>query len=523
MPPFAPWQAALAASITTVPAVFAGTVGVDYLTQAEALAVYFPTADRFERAVVIPPDGVTLRRGSAPAYFRRFEAYKGDTLLGFAVVDDVMGKARPITYMLATDLQGDVLGIEILAYRESHGHEVGRAAFRDQFKGRDVDDALRLGGDIRNISGATISCRSITDGVADLLTLLKAAPVAPTDSVPTDSEAAYDLEVELPCGATHSVCRSRVLMNAPLGIALRFAPDSDAKAPETNDPSATESAERIQARQAALARIERAFTEVARLEALLSAFAEDSDPARLAAAAGGEAIALAPETLELLHVALDVAKSTDGAVTPLAEPIARLYRQAQGEVHAAALHAAVQLSSVRWLEQTDGGRVALQRAGMGLNFGASGKGFALDAAARALQAKDETGAENGTNESEVSGALNFGGQLLVIGAGPALPVALADGTPLELESGSLATTSAAERGAHVFDARTGAPVAMHGAVTVWAATAVQADLWSSALYVLGEKPGLELAKRLGLAAHFAASDSAPAQVTPAWRERFAAH
>jgi len=31
MPPFAPWQAALAASITTVPAVFAGTVGVDYL------------------------------------------------------------------------------------------------------------------------------------------------------------------------------------------------------------------------------------------------------------------------------------------------------------------------------------------------------------------------------------------------------------------------------------------------------------------------------------------------------------
>lgn len=527
MPPLAPWQAALAASLSTAPAVFAGAVGVDYLTQEEALAVYFPTADHFERSVVIPPDGLTLRRGAAPAYFRRFEAYQEGALLGYAVVDDVMGKARPITYMLATNEDGDVLGIEILAYRESHGHEVGRVAFRDQFKGRDAEDTLRLGGDIRNISGATISCRSITDGVADLLTLLAATPVAQVES-----PAEVDATATLPCGAAHSICRSRVLMNAPLGIAVRFAP---VEAPRTSESNVEDQAEEAQARQTALDSIERAFAEVARLEALLSAFAPDSDPARLAAAAAGEAIAIAPETLELLHLALDVARATGGAVTPLAEPIARLYRQAQGEVHAAALHAAVQLSSSIGLDEHDDGRVAFRRAGMGLNFGASGKGFALDAAARMLMASSPTGDSRTTDpdaatgdksspsDTAFSGALNFGGQLLVFGSGPALPVALADGTALQLESGSLATTSDAERGAHVFDARTGAPVAGHGAVTVWAATATQADLWSSALYVLGEKSGLELANRLGLAAHFAAFDSAPAQVTLAWRERFAAH
>lgn len=493
------WAGALGSLLApTAVALPGAVVGVEYLTVDEALAVHFPQADRFAKEVVIPPKGLELRKRKTPTHYFRYEAWAGDELVGFAVVDDVLGKSRPITYMLATTPDAEVVGIEILAYRESHGHEVGREAFRDQFKGRDVDSTLRLGGDIRNISGATISCRSITAGVADLLALLDATPkvVVEAEAPATVLEPAPP--ASLPCGA-EAVCRARVLMNAPLGIAVRLAGATDA--------------ERGTARAAALQHMERAYAEVARLEARLSAFAEQGDPARVARAAGGEPVEVAPETLALLRRALEVADKTGGAVTPLAGPLVRLYREADAP-HEAALSAAVQLTRPS-LVQLGPGTVRLARAGMGLDFGASGKGFALDAAAAQLVEQD----------AATSALLDFGGQLLVAGPAPAggYPVELADGTPLALTAGSLATSSDAERGAHVFDARTGKPVASHGAVTVWAQSALDADLWSSALWVLGEKQGLALAKAEGIAAHFAPRESgAPAQVTPAWSARFPA-
>ena len=495
------WAGALGSLFTPTAAALPGAVvGVEYLTREEALAVHFPLADRFTKEVVIPPKGLELRERKTPTHYFRYEAWAGDELLGFAIVDDVLGKSRPITYMLATTPNAEVVGIEILAYRESHGHEVGREAFRDQFKGRDVDSTLRLGGDIRNISGATISCRSITAGVADLLALLDATPkvVIEAEAVPSATASELTPPASLPCGA-ETVCRARVLMNAPLGIAVRLAGATDA--------------ERGAARKAALEHMERAFAEVARLEARLSAFAEAGDPARVARAAGGEPVEVAPETLVLLRRALEVADKTGGAVTPLAGPLVRLYREADAP-HAAALSAAVQLTRPS-LAQLGPDTVRLARAGMGLDFGASGKGFALDAAAAQLIVQDAAAAA----------LLDFGGQLLVAGAAPAggYPVELADGTHLALTAGSLAASSDAERGAHVFDARTGRPVASHGAVTVWAASALDADLWSSALWVLGEKEGLALAKAEGIAAHFAPRESgAPAQVTPAWSARFPA-
>jgi Na+-transporting NADH:ubiquinone oxidoreductase subunit NqrC len=64
-----------------------------------------------------------------------------------------------------------VRGIEILEYRESYGHEIRNDAWRRQFAGKSAADPLRLEQDIRNISGATLSCRHVTDGVRRLLAL----------------------------------------------------------------------------------------------------------------------------------------------------------------------------------------------------------------------------------------------------------------------------------------------------------------------------------------------------------------
>jgi Na+-translocating ferredoxin:NAD+ oxidoreductase RnfG subunit len=87
----------------------------------------------------------------------------------FFILDQVIGKHEYITYAVALDANGSVRGIEIMEYRESYGSEVRDANWRQQFVGKTSAAPLTLGEDIKNVGGATLSCRHITDGVKRLL------------------------------------------------------------------------------------------------------------------------------------------------------------------------------------------------------------------------------------------------------------------------------------------------------------------------------------------------------------------
>lgn len=88
---------------------------------------------------------------------------------GWFFVDQVLGRHELITYALALEADGHVRGLEILEYRESHGGEVRNAGWRAQFVGKTAGERLQLDRDISNISGATLSCRHVIDGVKRLL------------------------------------------------------------------------------------------------------------------------------------------------------------------------------------------------------------------------------------------------------------------------------------------------------------------------------------------------------------------
>jgi hypothetical protein len=90
---------------------------------------------------------------------------------GWLIVDQVLGKHELITYALAIGRDGHVRGLEILEYRESHGGQVREAGWRTQFVGKSAADPLQLDRDIANISGATLSCRHVIEGVKRLLGL----------------------------------------------------------------------------------------------------------------------------------------------------------------------------------------------------------------------------------------------------------------------------------------------------------------------------------------------------------------
>ncbi len=98
---------------------------------------------------------------------------QGKSVKGYAFCDDVKGKVRNITYAVFFEPDGTIRGIEILTYRESHGGEVASGMFRSQFEGKSAASELKVGKDIRNISGATISSRAVTGGVKSMALLFQ--------------------------------------------------------------------------------------------------------------------------------------------------------------------------------------------------------------------------------------------------------------------------------------------------------------------------------------------------------------
>ncbi len=99
---------------------------------------------------------------------------RADSLLGFAAVGNVLGKDQPITFLVAVDPADRLKDVDILVYREPYGGEVAYEPWRRQFRGKTASDSLRVGKEIRSISGATISVHAVTLGVRRLLAKLTA-------------------------------------------------------------------------------------------------------------------------------------------------------------------------------------------------------------------------------------------------------------------------------------------------------------------------------------------------------------
>ena len=100
-------------------------------------------------------------------YAGLLRAWKADD--GYFFVDAVIGKHDLINYAVALTTDGKVRQVEILEYREAYGGEVRNERWRAQFVGRHHGEPVQIGQDIQNISGATLSCQHVTDGIRRLL------------------------------------------------------------------------------------------------------------------------------------------------------------------------------------------------------------------------------------------------------------------------------------------------------------------------------------------------------------------
>ena len=157
------------------------------LTREQALKEIFPEAARTDDAVrpLSPAQRTRLEHDLGRridedeiAVTRVFDA--GGALRGYAVVSEEVGKYRPITFMVGANPDFSVRDVVVMIYRESRGGDVKRKRFLNQYRGKSVRDPLDVNRDIINISGATISVRSMNAGVKRVLAELVELYGAPT-------------------------------------------------------------------------------------------------------------------------------------------------------------------------------------------------------------------------------------------------------------------------------------------------------------------------------------------------------
>ena len=249
---------------------------------------------------------------------------------------------------------------------------------------------------------------------------------------------------------------------------------------------------------------EAAFSEISRLEDLLSADIPGNGIDALARNAGKEYTKLDPETVYVIRKAVEYAELTGGAFDPTVGPVVSLWNIRGGSGYVPADEeraAAAALVDFRKILFDGEDRVMLAEPGMSVNLGAIAKGYIADRVKDVLVGAGVTHA-----------VISLGGNVLAFGGKP-------DGSDfvigiqdpfgdsgritgsLSVSDGSVVSSgdyerffeSGGVRYHHIMDPVTGAPARSGlSGVTVLTDSSIDGDALSTAVFVLGRNDGLEL-------------------------------
>ncbi len=257
-------------------------------------------------------------------------------------------------------------------------------------------------------------------------------------------------------------------------------------------------------------KLQKALDEIRRLQALMTTWSEDSEVSKINAAAGKSAIAVGPETFDVIQKSLWIGKASEGVFDITFEAMKGLWKFDEGASDKIPSKDAIDKARAlidyrRILVEEKARTVKLDRAGMRMNLGGIAKGFAIDAAARVL-----------VGEGITSFFAQAGGDLYIAGKKPdgsRFKVGVRDprsASPndffalIEVEDHAFSTAGDYERAFvkdgkryhHIIDPRTGYPATASRSVTVWAKDALTADAIDDAVFILGPEKGLALVESI---------------------------
>jgi thiamine biosynthesis lipoprotein len=248
------------------------------------------------------------------------------------------------------------------------------------------------------------------------------------------------------------------------------------------------------------------FAEIRRLEELLSTWIATSELSRVNASAGIKPIHVSTETLTIVQRAMQAAEMTDGGFNIAIGPAVEAWSVTDGqriptESELDALRPLVDLQAVHVdvREQT----IYLGKAGMRIDVGGIGKGYAADQAVEALR-----------RAGAIAGVVALSGDIKTFGrlpGGKMFPIGIQhprkDGSVLawiDLQDEAISTAGDYERffvrdGVryhHILDPRTLQPARSCQSVTVIAREGVWADGLDTGIFVVGVELGMQLVEAL---------------------------
>lgn len=268
------------------------------------------------------------------------------------------------------------------------------------------------------------------------------------------------------------------------------------------------------------AALDAAEAELRSIEAHLSTYIEASEISRLNRASARETVPLSPLSLEVLHAARQAAADTEGAFDTTCGPLLLLWKEAgrRGRLPTddELATARVQVGWRHFELRAEGVCKSLAHARQDL--GGLGKGYAVDRAVEAMQAA-------GVGR----GLVQLGGDTRVFGPGPSggeweiqLRHPFREGAfgRLRLQDAAVCTSGNYQRYveiggrhySHIVDPRDGQPMDRTPSVTVIAPRCMAADIWATALSVLGPDRLEERCRRAGIHALLVAGEPGQARV-----------
>ncbi len=256
--------------------------------------------------------------------------------------------------------------------------------------------------------------------------------------------------------------------------------------------------------EAGAAAMEAAFTEVARVEALLSAWREASELSAVNRAAGRQPVAVGADLYAVVERSLEVSEWTGGAFDVTFAGCGGLWSfrepriPSDGEI--AACLPRVDFRAV--VLDPEASSIFLPRADMRIGLSGIGKGYGVDRAAAVLEAR-------GIHDYIVDG----GGDIRLKGRKGDRPWTSGIAHPrrrgelyatLHPHQGAIVSSGDYERTFeragvryhHILDPTTGRPARRSAAVTVVAVNAMDADALATGLFVMGPEAGLALVESL---------------------------
>jgi|FLOH01.1.fsa_nt_gi NosR/NirI family transcriptional regulator, nitrous oxide reductase regulator len=134
------------------------------------------TSLRLLKEVVPGADSFSEKEGEVPVYkaYRTDPANGAKTLIGYAFVTadtlpEPSGFSGPIDSLVGMDLEGNIVGLRVVYYKESLRYTWGDflefPGVQEQYIGKRAADRFLLGKDVDGISKATISSRAMATGV----------------------------------------------------------------------------------------------------------------------------------------------------------------------------------------------------------------------------------------------------------------------------------------------------------------------------------------------------------------------